>query len=278
MADLTLQNISVKQLTFLGDAALRAGDIVLARGFYSRLVQQAPGLPQAHARLGLTIRPTSRAAAMLQVITAIEETVPSALVFAGEGIATWLKQPAFIQDPKFMALAAKDLDLAPSGVTNWHWNLQTVLWAAQQAKDLPGDFVELGVYRGHTTMFLAEYLDFKSWKKRWWLFDTFDGIPDDQVDPGWEQVNKGAYHNTFTFEEVRDRFAPFGNIEVTKGRVPEVFDTVCPEAISFMHIDLNNSTAEIGALDALYARLSPGLLNSPAEVETVLAAVRELRG
>jgi len=36
--------------------------------------------------------------------------------------------------------------------------------------------------------------------------------------------------------------------------------------------------ASVTPYKTLYARLSPGLLNSPAEVETVLAAVRELRG
>jgi len=257
MTSITLNDVTAKHLIVLGDAALRSGDTGLAQALYRRLVQAAPNWPQAHARLGLTLRPTARAKIMLEALIKLEE-VPNANVFVGEGIATWLKTPAFIRDEKFMALASKDQELAPGGVTNWHWNLQTVLWAAQQARSVPGDFVELGVFRGHTTMFLAEYLDFAAWDKRWWLYDTFEGIPDDQVDPGWEKVNKGAYGGTFTFEEVRDRFAPFGNIEVTKGRVPEVFEETCPETIAFMHIDLNNSTAEVGALDALYDKLSPG--------------------
>ncbi len=36
--------------------------------------------------------------------------------------------------------------------------------------------------------------------------------------------------------------------------------------------------ASVTPYKTLYARLSPGLLNSPAEVETTLAAVRDLRG
>ena len=36
--------------------------------------------------------------------------------------------------------------------------------------------------------------------------------------------------------------------------------------------------ASVTPYKTLYARLSPGLLNSPAEVETTLAAVRELSG
>jgi O-methyltransferase len=254
---LTLSNLSPRHLTAFGDAAMRAGDLAMAQGIYRQLVAVQPQSAQAQARLGLSLRASGRTQLMLDVIQALEK-LQGAEIFVGEGIATWLKRPAFVQDARFLELAARDLELAPAGVTNWHWNLQTVLWAAQQARGLPGDFVELGVFRGHTTMFLAEYLDFASWDKRWWLFDTFEGIPDDQVDPGWEKVNKGAYGGTFTFEEVRDRFARFGNITVTKGRVPEVFAETCPEAIAFMHIDLNNSTAEVGALDALYDRIVPG--------------------
>jgi len=257
MTNLTLQGLTPRHLTFLGDAAYEAGDMQMARGFYQRLVQLAPS-PQAHARLGLTMRPNRRTPVMLGVLQALERAIPGAAVYVGEGIATWLKTPEFSADPRFLELASQDVGIAPSGVCNWHWNLQTVLWAAQQARSLPGDFVELGVYKGHTTKFLADYLGFADWPKRWWLFDTFEGVPADQADPGREGMTADVYGEAFSFEEVRDRFAPYGNIEVVKGRVPEVFADRCPEAISFLHIDLNNATAEIGALDALYDRLTPG--------------------
>ena len=47
--------------------------------------------------------------------------------------------------------------------------------------------------------------------------------PADQLDPGWAEKNAIEYNaSTFTYEEVRDRFAPFPNIRVIKGRVPEI--------------------------------------------------------
>ncbi len=57
---------------------------------------------------------------------------------------------------------------------------------------------------------------------------------------------------------MRDRFVAFPNIRVVKGRVPEVLAGDCPDAISFIHMDLNNTTAEIQALDALFDRLTSG--------------------
>jgi O-methyltransferase len=257
MTNITLQGLTSAQLIVLGDAALKAGDVALARGLYRNLVKVAPHAPQAQARYGLTIRPHRRTVTMLDALKALE-AIPNANVFIGEGIATWLKDPAFIADDKFMALAAEDAEIAPSGVANWHWNLQTVLWAAKQVRDLPGDFVELGVYKGHTTRFLARYLDFQTWPKRWWLYDTFDGVPEDQIDEGRDYLKGQVYGASFSFSEVRDRFAPFANIQVIQGRVPEILAEAGPEGISLLHIDLNNTAAEIGALDALYDRLCPG--------------------
>jgi hypothetical protein len=155
-----------------------------------------------------------------------------------------------------MGLEQKHSHLLP--LPNWHWNLQTVLWAVQRTKEVEGDLVELGVFRGHTTVFLADYVEFQNWPKRWFLFDTFDGIPDDQLNPGWAEVNKAVYKGTYSFEEVRERFAPYPNIEIVQGRVPEILVDRCPQQISFLHIDLNNVPAEIAALDLLMDRLSPG--------------------
>lgn len=257
MTNITFQGLSPRQLAFLGDSALLAGDLALARGLYANLLKAAPTSPAAQLRHGLAQRPGPRTRPMLEICRSLEAAMPNAEIFVGEGLATWLKSPPFAADEKFMALAEKDFEIAPSGISNWHWNLMMVLRAAQQAQNLPGDFVELGVYKGHTTKFLAEYLGFDGWSKRWWLYDTFDGVPADQQDPG-RNVTADSYGLSFSFEEVRDRFAPWSNIVVTKGRVPEVLAEVCPEAIAFMHIDLNNATAEVAALDALYDRLVPG--------------------
>ena len=256
MVDLTLQNLSSQQLAYLGDAALEAGDVGLARAFYRSLVKLAPQAAHVQTRLGLTHRPNQNTRLMLDVLKLIEAR-GGVTAFVGEGLATWFKNPPFIRDARFMELAEQDFEIAPSGISNWHWNLLIVLRAVQQAAAVPGDFVELGVYKGHTTKFLADYLDFATWNRRWWLYDTFDGVPADQQDPG-RNITAASYGLAFSFEEVRDRFAPWPNITVTGGRVPEVLAEGGPERIAFMHIDLNNSAAEVGALDVLYERISPG--------------------
>jgi O-methyltransferase len=253
---ITFDNLQPKLLRGLGDQALLQGDLALAVAVYEKVLEATPPAERAPvlSRLGLAQHPKPRTPGMLRLLLAAEEIDP-VNAFVSDGMAMWFKNQVHLDDPRFVELVAKHRNLLP--IPNWHWNLGTVLWALQQVRDLPGDFVELGVFKGHTTLFAAEYLDFAEWPRRWILYDTFEGIPDDQVDAGWSQTNQ-VYKGTFSYEEVRDRFAHIPNIEVIKGRVPEALVGTCPEVISFLHMDMNNATAEIAALDSLFDRLVPG--------------------
>ena len=50
------------------------------------------------------------------------------------------------------------------------------------------------------------------------------------------------------------------NVVVTQGRVPDSFAQAAPDRIAFMHLDLNNADAEIGALEVLFDRMVPGAI------------------
>lgn len=252
---MTTPNEDVAAKTLAGDAALVGGDPATARARYMEALRQAGPRRRVGlvSRMGLLDHP--RAAQLLEIQRTIESQGHNP-VFVSEGLATWFKGTSFAVDRPFLHVAHKHAELLP--LANWHWNLQTVIWAVQQARKLPGDFVELGVFRGHTTAVVAEYLDFQDWDRRWYLYDTFDGIPDDQLNRGWSRMNDGVYKGTYSYEEVRDRFAAYPNIEVVKGRAPEILDEVCPDRIAFLHMDLNSAVAEIACLDHIYDRIVPG--------------------
>lgn len=255
MATNIYETMTPAELRTLASEAMDAGHYGFAERVYEHLIAAAPELDiNLRVRHGIAGTPETDTPEMVAIIKSLESKVPSA--FVGSGLATWRKTLPFYDDERFMQIAQKNAHLLP--LPNWHWNLQTVLWAAKSARDVPGDFVELGVFKGHTTLFLAEYLEFQTWPKAWRLYDTFEGIPQDQLDPGWAGINQGLYKGTFSFDDVAERFAPFPNIEVIKGRAPEVLAEGAPEQIAFLHIDLNNSTAEIAALDVLFDRISPG--------------------
>lgn len=256
MANITLTNVTVGQGLALADGLMQTQHFKAALALYRKILPEALG-DQRRAilnRILLASQPTPRTASAFATLQQLERSTRD--VFLGDGIATWLKTTPFFDDDRFMSLADKHAGLIP--LAGLHWNLSTVLWAVKRAERLDGDLMELGVFRGHTTLFVAEYLGFADWPRKWFLYDTFEGVPDDQLDEGWGERNTRAYKDTFSYDEVAERFRPFPNIVLTRGRVPEILDEVCPERIAFLHMDLNNSQAEIAALDRLYDRIVPG--------------------
>ncbi|WP_293903870.1 TylF/MycF/NovP-related O-methyltransferase [Phenylobacterium sp.] len=254
--NLTINEPTVPQLVAMADGLVATGELRMAGQLYGVALRRATAKARRAIRLRIGIASSTTTPGMNLDILKLLEAEDTASPFVGAGLATWWKTLPFMEDPRFVELCDRHAALLP--LANWQWNLQSALWCVRQVKDVPGDFVELGVFKGHTTLFCAEYVGFQDWPRRWWLYDTFEGIPDDQVAPGWEQTNKNLYEGTFSFEEVTARFSAFPNIDVIQGRVPEVLAQGSPDTIAFMHIDMNNPTAEIGALEALFERVSSG--------------------
>lgn len=195
---------------------------------------------------------------LLSVSKILQDHPLAGQLFVGAvGIVSYGRTVGLLKDERLRMVSEKHSHLSP--IHGWQWNLETVVWAIKHALHLPGDFVELGTFKGHTARVMVDYFDFAVIPKKWYLYDTFDGIPDDQIDSDhWRQANR-IYKGTFSFEEVSDAFSSFENVSVVKGRVPEILKEVCPEQISFLHVDLNNATAERQALDFLYdGYLVPG--------------------
>src|SRR5207245_902280 len=47
-------------------------------------------------------------------------------------------------------------------------------------------------------------------------------------------------------------------VKVIKGVVPDILREIAPDKISFLHIDMNSPAPEVGALELLFERVSPG--------------------
>jgi hypothetical protein len=112
---------------------------------------------------------------------------------------------------------------------------------------LEGDFVECACYRGTTARIICDSIDFALRDKQYYLYDKFDQDPRDTT-----QSSEAFY------AQVKDRFSDLVNVRVIAGIIPEVLKRESPEHISFMHLDCNNAEAEVGALEMLFERMSPG--------------------
>ena len=174
--------------------------------------------------------------------------------FAGDMLITFDRNLGFLQDRAFAA--AFDAEAHSEQEKSLIWRLHVLCWCAHNALRLPGDFVECGVFKGFSTGVVAKTLDFGRCDKHWYLYDTFDGIPAEDLNAGHPDVE--SYHEPALYESVVQRFASYRNISVIRGRVPEVLATRAPERIAFIHIDMNSARAEVGALEVLYPRIVPG--------------------
>lgn len=174
--------------------------------------------------------------------------------FAQDMLITLNRNMGFYEDAPFMQ--AFNGEASNTQESSLLWRLHVLAWAADHGRHLAGDFVECGVFEGFSSAVLARYLDFAKLPKRWFLYDTFSGIPERQLNSN--ATNPSSYTDPGLYERVRQRFQPYPNIRVIRGEVPAVLEQEAPDRIAFMHIDMNSADAELGALEQLFERMVPG--------------------
>lgn len=181
-----------------------------------------------------------------------------------DGLKTILKHD-FMDEPKFISAYKR-------GVKAWefdpqiYWRVHVMLWAANIASKLKGDFVECGVNSGFMSSAVMEYLDWNSLKKTFYLLDTFNGLDEKYVLPseisnGKMSVNNEALANGFyvdNVDNVKSNFAQWNNVAIIVGSVPETLDQVSSNKICFLHIDMNCVKPEIEALKYFWPKLVKG--------------------
>ncbi len=149
---------------------------------------------------------------------------------------------------------------------SWHgrsirWRAFVACWAAHYASLLPGDFVECGVNRGGLARMIVDYLRFETLNKKFFLVDTFKGMIPDYLTP--EEKRKGLlatynYYEDNSLAAVRETFAPFSNVVVIEGTVPEILPDIPSQRIAYLSLDMNCALPEERAAEYFWDRIVPG--------------------
>jgi hypothetical protein len=140
------------------------------------------------------------------------------------------------------------------------WRIYVVCWFANYVKKLAGDFVECGVNRGALSRAIIEYLDFDSLGKTFFLFDTFDGLPEELVTEEERQCGINAYMNGYykdVYQHVSLTFAPF-NVNIIKGKVPDSLTAFNGKSVCYLSIDMNVVAPEIAAAEFFWDKIVEG--------------------
>lgn len=137
------------------------------------------------------------------------------------------------------------------------YRVYMLIWAARQAMNLEGDFVECGVNTGLSSMAVCNYIQFENVPKKLYLFDTFAGIPESQVA---QDENITGYRNLYfeCYDLVKNNFSKYPNVVLVRGAIPESLHTVDIPKVSYLHIDMNIEYPEREALEYFWPRLVSG--------------------
>ncbi|MEO8343239.1 MAG: TylF/MycF/NovP-related O-methyltransferase [Gallionella sp.] len=139
------------------------------------------------------------------------------------------------------------------------WRLHTLVWAAKNALNVEGDFVECGVFKGFCSGVILKYLDFQDLPRQAYLYDTFEGLPEKtSTELERRSWDYRGYDSEAIYTGVREKFSSYKNINIVRGIVPDSFEEAVPEKIAFLHIDMNSEKAEMLALEHLFDKVTPG--------------------
>jgi O-methyltransferase len=143
-----------------------------------------------------------------------------------------------------------------------------------EARQIPGAFVECGVWRGGSMMAMAlTLLRLGETGRELYLFDTFEGM----TEPGAEDVKQGGEHARdflnrssrdssawaiASLEEVREAVLGVGypseRIHFVKGPVEETLPEQAPDDVALLRLDTDWYSSTKHELTHLYPRLGRG--------------------
>jgi len=159
----------------------------------------------------------------------------------------------FLRSDKFTAAYTAGKSTGSWEAMELRWRVFVACWAAGHAKLIPGDFVECGVNRGGISRAVMEYTDFSNIDKRFYLLDTYSGIPLSMK----RSAAAVAYTYSECYEEVRKTFSQFPNVRIIRGVVPETLSSVDSDKIAYLSIDMNCAAPEIAAAEFFWDKMSP---------------------
>ena len=137
--------------------------------------------------------------------------------------------------------------------------------------DVPGAFVECGVWRGGSTILAALAFERLGDREReLFLYDTFAGMTEptevdgDEVRRRWEEQQQED-HNRWAYAS-RDEVArnlddagiDSGRVHLVEGPVEETIPAAAPERIAVLRLDTDWYESTLHELTHLYDRLQPG--------------------
>lgn len=155
----------------------------------------------------------------------------------------------WLDDPEFLRLHAAIAGATMVDVYRCHELYALV----GQLSAVPGDLVEVGVWRGGTAALIAAAAPDRAIH----LFDTFEGVA--KADEAHDTLYAGGEHADTTVADVEALFARLGlACTVSVGTFPDETGSALPPSVAFAHIDVDTYSSARDAFAAIWPRVGPG--------------------
>lgn len=178
---------------------------------------------------------------------------PMSFDFDADGMKLWDKNLKSLADPRFVEAYNRSSDPA----VPIQFRAYVCCWAAAQAAKFEGDFVECGVNEGWLSLTICNFLSLNTTGKFFYLFDTFNGIPKEQIADS-EAARAALHHYPDCFELAKRNFAPFPKAKLVRGKIPDTLSDVLIEKVSYLSIDMNIEKPERDAIEFFWPKLVSG--------------------
>ena len=131
----------------------------------------------------------------------------------------------------------------------------TVNQFLQLTKNVQGDTVECGSYKGATSYLICEFIQQHGQSKEHHIFDSFEGLSKPEKEDGayWKQGD------LTTSEDIcRNNLSAFNFVKYYKGWIPVRFPELTEKKFSFVHIDVDLYQPTLDSISFFYERLNKG--------------------
>ena len=196
------------------------------------------------------------------------EEIESTTCYNHDGMKLYGKNTSFLDDREFINAyrtgmnSGHHIGRSKGSQIDIHieWRVHIACWAAKHALRLPGDFVECGVNTGIVSLAVCEFTNFNSTGKSFLLFDTFNGIPEDQMSEGErpDRLEENSSYYSECFELSLGNFASFPRAKLIRGKVPDTLTEVLIDRVSYLHLDMNIAAPEVAAMEFFWDKLVTG--------------------
>jgi len=184
--------------------------------------------------------------------------------YNADGMATWRKAAGFLHSESFQKAYKRGEESGHNIGQGRHlhieWRVHIAICMAIHGCKLQGDFVECGVNTGIMSLAICDYLNFKDLPKTFYLFDTFSGIPKDQITEEEAALGRHAEEKLYfeCYDITKSNFKDFPNVKLIKGKVPDTLPLAPIDKVSYLHLDMNIVEPERAAIEYFWDKLSPG--------------------